>query len=159
MPGGYACADFLIFDPRVFLSRENSTVSLCCVWMYNIQPLCFGLFSDRGICKGVDIKSAIKEIRLVHDLTRNKKCKLNLYLGVALDGLLALLAGVGVQAVVTRNTVSIFFSQCIFPATERLQAEVAVCVAAGHPAGALHGICKRWENRVIQCTTICLLKR
>lgn len=35
MLGVHACADFLIFDPRPFLFRENSTVSLCCLWMYN----------------------------------------------------------------------------------------------------------------------------
>lgn len=56
------------------------------------------------------MESAIKEIGFVCNLTKNKKCKLCLYLGVALNGLLALFAGVGVQAVITRDTVSIFFS-------------------------------------------------
>lgn len=97
------------------------------------------------------ITSTTKEIGFVYNLTRNKKCNLSLYLGAALNGLLALFAGVGVQAVITRDAVSILISQCIFPATEGLQAEMAVCVAAGHPAGALHVLCKRWENWAIQC--------
>lgn len=84
----------------------------------------------------------------MYDLTRNKKRKLNLYLGAALNGLLALFTGVGIEAVIAWDTVSIFFSQCVFPATERLQAEMAVCVT-GHPAGALHVLCKRWENHVV----------
>lgn len=108
----------------------------------DVQEPCSGLFSKTWICKGLDIKSAIKEIGFVYNLGKNKKCKLNLYLGVALNGLLALFTGVGIQAVIAWNTVSIFFSQCIFLATERLQAEMTVCVTAGHPAGALHVICK-----------------
>lgn len=76
----------------------------------DVQRPCLGLFSNTGICRRVEMESAIKEIGLVCNLTKNKKCKLCLYLGVALNGLLALFAGVGVQAVITRDTVSIFFS-------------------------------------------------
>lgn len=76
----------------------------------DVQQPCLGLFSNTGICRRVEMESAIKEIGFVCNLTKNKKCKLCLYLGVALNGLLALFAGVGVQAVITRDTVSIFFS-------------------------------------------------
>lgn len=120
----------------------------------DVQQLCLSLFSDTGMCKGVGITCTIKGTGFVYNLTKNKKHKLNLYFGAALNGLLALFAGVGVQAVIAWHTVSIFISQCIFPATERLQAEMAVCVAAGHPAGALHVVCKRWKNCAIQCMVL-----
>lgn len=53
------------------------------------------------------------------------------YPGVAANGLLALLAGVGVQALITFHTVGILLSQNILLPKQGLLAVVAV-VALGH---------------------------
>lgn len=55
----------------------------------------------------------------------------SLYPGVAANGLLALLTGVGVQALVTFHTVGILLSQNILLPKQGLLAVVAV-VALGH---------------------------
>lgn len=67
---------------------------------------------------------------LIYCILHNVSCDIS-YPGVAANGLLALLAGVGVQALVTFHTVGILLSQNVLFPKQGLLAVVAV-VALGH---------------------------